>query len=152
MSTSSDGASLTTEPARPKAAARRSVPLTIGLGCGGLILLACLFSGAVFVAVMIGMRSNDVYQLALTAAKADPTVVATLGSPIEPGWFTTGQVNVAGASGHANLEIPISGPRGSATVDARADKSAGKWTFSTLNVRIAGRATPLDLLATSATP
>ena len=53
-------------------------------------------------------------------------------------------------SGEANLDIPISGPRGSGTIAVRASKSDGKWRFSSLNVLISGRSSPLDLLA--ATP
>jgi hypothetical protein len=93
------------------------------------------------------LRSSDAYQLALAAAQREPAVTAVLGAPVRAGWLTTGQINVAGSNGEANLEIPISGPRGSGTIAARANKAAGKWSFTTLNVRISGRSTPLDLLA-----
>jgi Cytochrome oxidase complex assembly protein 1 len=40
-----------------------------------------------------------------------PAVIEALGSPIKEGFFVSGNTNVNGASGEANLSIPISGPR-----------------------------------------
>jgi hypothetical protein len=133
--------------ATPKGAGARSVPLMIGLGCFSVLVIGCLFIVGVFVFVNAAMRSSEAYQLALAAAQRDPSVTAVLGAPVSAGWLTTGQVNVTGASGDASLEIPISGPRGSGTIAVRAHKAAGKWSFSSLNVRVSGRATPLNLLA-----
>ena len=149
MSPSND-ASSATEPVRPKTAGGRHLPLKIGLGCFAVLVMGGLFIAGLLVITTAAMRSSDAYQLALAAAQRDPAITAELGAPIHAGWLTTGQINVSGSSGEANLEIPISGPRGSGTIAARANKSAGKWRFSSLNVRISGRTTPLDLLA--ATP
>jgi hypothetical protein len=146
----SNDASSATEPARPKAAGGRHLPLTLGLGCFGVLVMGCLFIAGLFIITNVAMRSSDAYQLALAAAKREPSVAAVLGAPVRAGWFTTGQINVSGSSGEANLEIPISGPRGAGTIAVCANKSAGKWSFSSLNVRISGRSTPIDLLA--ATP
>lgn len=151
MNQSNDAASSATEPARSKAAGSRNVPLAIGLGCFGVLVMGCLFIAGVFVIASAAMRSSDAYQLALAAAQREPSVVARLGTPVRAGWFTTGHTSVAGPRGEASLEIPISGPRGSGTVTVRANKSAGKWSFSCLSVAISGRSTPIDLLA-AATP
>ena len=133
------------QPARPQSWLSRHTGLAIGIGCFGLLGFACLFFVAIFGVVGVAMRSSDPYQVALSAASHDPAVIAELGAPIEPGWFTSGQINVAGPTGHANLSIPISGPRGSGTIGVVADKTAGKWTFSTLSVAVEGRATAIDL-------
>ena len=146
----SNHAAWAVEPARPKAASGRNLPLTIGLGCFGLLVVAGIFIAGVLTIASTAMRSSDAYQLALAAAQREPSVTAALGAPVSAGWLTTGQVNVTGSSGYANLEIPISGPHGSGKIAVHANKSAGKWTFSSLNVHISGRSTPLDLLA--ATP
>jgi hypothetical protein len=146
----SNDASSATEPARSKTASGRNLPLKIGLGCFGLLVMGGLFIASLLVITTAAMRSSDAYQLALAAAQRDPSTTAVLGAPVRAGWLTTGQINVTGSSGEANLEIPISGPRGSGTIAVRANKSAGKWRFTTLDVRISGRSTPLDLLA--ATP
>jgi hypothetical protein len=55
-----------------------------------------------------------------------------LGTPIEPGSFVSGNLSVSGASGEAELVIPISGPKGKGTLVARATKRAGEWRFSML--------------------
>jgi hypothetical protein len=140
-------------PPRPQSWLSRHTGLAIGIGCFGLVLLACLFIGGIFTFISTMMRSSDPYKVALSAAAHDPVVVAALGTPIEAGWFTSGQINVSGPTGHANLSIPISGPRGSATVAVVADKAAGTWTYRTLAVAVEGRAAAVDLLpALPATP
>jgi hypothetical protein len=84
-------------------------------------------------------------------AREHPQVTEALGTPIEPGWYVGGeissQVNVSGSSGEANLQIPISGPKGEANLYVEAEKAAGRWTYSTLIVDVAGQDEPIDLLA-----
>lgn len=48
--------------------------------------------------------------------------------------------------GHADLEIPISGPNGKATLYATARKSAGVWTFEVLQVEFAKDNERADLI------
>ena len=60
--------------------------------------------------------------------------------------FLSGKTNVNGASGEADLAIPISGPKGKAKVYAVATKRAGRWTYSTLEVAVDGRNDRIDLL------
>jgi hypothetical protein len=50
-----------------------------------------------------------------------------LGSPVEAGWFVTGNTKTNGPSGEANISFSVSGPRGSGTVYAYALKRMGKW-------------------------
>lgn len=144
------GAPPTVPPAQPQKASGRRMPLLIGVGCLGVLVMGCLFIAGIFAVSFAALRSSDAYELALAAAQHDPSVTAALGTPVRAGWFTTGQINVSGANGDANLDIPLSGPRGSGTLAVSAHKSAGKWTFSTLNVRISGAPAPLDLLPAAA--
>jgi hypothetical protein len=58
-------------------------------------------------------------------------------------------VTVSGPSGDASLAIPISGSRGSGTINVSAQKSGGRWTFSVLNVSISGRRAPIDVIPKS---
>jgi Cytochrome oxidase complex assembly protein 1 len=127
-----------------------SVGLAMGFGCGGAVFMASLFILGILAFVTVTMRSSEAYQQALTAAQRDPAVVAALGAPVEAGWFTKGRLEVSGATGHASLTIPVTGPRGSGQIDVVADKAAGKWTFRTLSVQVSGGATPLDLLPPAA--
>ena len=99
------------------------------IGCGGAILLAGLFGAAVVFFVFTLMKSSEPYKETMRRAQQDIRVTAKLGSPIKPGWFMTGEINTSGSSGHANLSIPLEGPKGKATAYVEADKVAGKWKY-----------------------
>lgn len=126
----------------------RNKPVAIVLGSVGLLVVATLLFGGMLLAIALtALRSSDAYQLALSTATRDLSVVAELGPPVQAGWFTTGRITVGGSSGDASLAIPITGSRGSGTLNVSAQKSGGRWTFSVLNVDVSGRPTPIDLLA-----
>jgi len=95
------------------------------------------------------MKSTDVYKEALARAKANPAVIDSLGSPIKQGFLISGNTNVNGASGEANLSIPISGPNGKGTIYVAANKSLGRWNYSGLVVEIAKTHERIDLLRSS---
>lgn len=146
MTSAAGSSPLTFQSARPKA----PVGLLVALACGGVFVGACLLAAAIFAASLTALRTSGAYQLALSTATRAPAVVAALGAPVQAGWLTLGQVEVTAAGGRANLEIPVSGPRGAGTIRACASKGAGKWTLTCLTVHVAGRSAPLQLVA--ATP
>ena len=92
------------------------------------------------------MKSTDVYKDALERAKANSAVIEALGSPIAEGFLVSGNTNVNGAYGEANLSIPISGPDGKGTIYVAANKSLGRWNYSGLIVEIAKTHRRIDLL------
>ncbi len=96
------------------------------------------FFVCIFVLVFSVIKSSDAYRTALDRAKNDDRVVAALGTPIHDGLVPSGKTNVSGPSGEADLAIPISGPKGKATIYVVGKKSAGKWDFSKLVVQIDG--------------
>jgi hypothetical protein len=53
---------------------------------------------------------------------------------------------VNGATGEANLSIPISGPEGKGTIYVKAQKSLGRWSYSDLVVEIQKTGQRIDLL------
>ena len=114
-------------------------------GCGGCLLIVGAFVAIILVVVFGAIRSSDVYKGALTRAQSDPRVVAALGTPIEAGMIVGGNVNVNGGTGNAEINFPISGPKGKATVYAEARKSAGDWQYSVLTVKLADGSS-IDLL------
>jgi hypothetical protein len=121
----------------------------VPVGCLASVIVTAGFMSLVGFGVysLFGlMKSSDAYQDAVAAAKADPAVQQALGTPIEEGWFMSGSININGASGDADLSIPISGPNGTATIYVVAEKSAGQWTFSTLEVEIKTTNTRIDLI------
>jgi Cytochrome oxidase complex assembly protein 1 len=99
-----------------------------------------------FVAVIFGaMRSSDAYVGALGRSRASPAVVAALGTPIEPGFFVTGTINLTDSTGRAELAIPISGPKADATISVEATKALGVWHFNHLVVQIVQTGRRIDL-------
>lgn len=111
------------------------VPL---LGCGGLITL-------ILVSVLGAIKSSEVYADALAKAKAHEEVKALLGEPIEAGFWVIGNLEVSGQAGSADLKIPLTGPKGSATLNVVAMKAAGRWQYSVLEVQPAGAGARIDL-------
>jgi hypothetical protein len=111
-----------------------------------MLLLAASFVVVILSIVFGAMKSSDVYKAALATAKADPRVINALGSPIEPGFFVSGNTNVSGSSGDADLTVPISGPNGKGTIYLVASKFAGKWTFSRLVVEVEITGEKIDLI------
>lgn len=119
-----------------------------------LLCVFCLgfFAGvlALFMWVLFGaMRSSDVYTTAMQRARDNPQVVAALGTPIEPAWYLTGNLETSDTSGNADLQIPISGPKGEGELAIAAKKTAGQWTYSTLIVEVDGQRAAIDLLPES---
>jgi hypothetical protein len=110
-------------------------PLLIG-GCFAAFLVLVVFSA---------LKQTDVYKTAVARAKADPRVMAALGTPIEEGWYLSGKTNVNGGSGDADISVPISGPKGKGTIYAVATKSAGEWTYSKLQMKIDSTGETIDL-------
>ena len=91
------------------------------------------------------LKSTEVYKSAVTRAKADPRVTEAIGTPINEGLFISGHSEAVGGSGKSDVSIPISGPKGKATIYAVANKSAGEWKFNKLVVRIEPTAETIDL-------
>lgn len=122
------------------------VPVTLVcmllLGAGVIALIVTLVMGTV--------KSSTPYTMALAQAKADPAVIAELGTPIEAGWYVTGSISTSGQNGNADLSIPIHGPNKSATLHVIALKSAmvagmEDWKITKLEMTVDGRSEPIDL-------
>ncbi|WP_447940886.1 cytochrome c oxidase assembly factor Coa1 family protein [Pseudoxanthomonas mexicana] len=100
------------------------------------LFVACVIG---FVALVFGiLRSTPPYPQAVARAQADPSVIAALGEPINTGWFVQGRTSTSGASGEAELAIPLVGSRADGTLYVVAKKSAGEWRYETLAVNVDG--------------
>jgi len=117
------------------------VPVVI---IGGLAALAAAVLG---IATMVFgmMKSSDAYKTAVLRANNDPRVISAMGAPVTEGLLVTGNINLNNDSGAANLAIPLSGPKGSGVIRVEATKSGGVWTYSTLEVVVAGTGEKIDL-------
>ena len=114
-------------------------------GLGALILFIG-FGALIAYFVFSLAKSSEVYQAAVAKAKTNAAVTEALGSPLEEGFFVTGNINVSGSSGEADLAIPISGPKGKGTLFVAAARSEGRWTVSTLVATISATGERINLL------
>lgn len=119
----------------------------VPLGCLGTAVMFVGFIAAIFMVVLGAMRTSDAYQVATATARQDPAVIDALGEPIEVGWLVSGNINVSGPSGEADLSVPLSGPRSSGTLYIVADKVAGEWIFERMEVALADSTQRVDLLS-----
>ena len=111
------------------------MPVLFMGGCG---LLAFLFATGI-------IKQSDAYKIALARAQANPAVIEAIGSPISQTGVVSGNSNVSGAVGEANLSIRLSGPKGKATPYVEAKKSADRWLFQSMVVKIEKTGNRIDL-------
>lgn len=120
---------------------RRTALRTVALGVLALGVAGALVVGGVAAL----LRTANPFSLAFERARAHPALTAELGEPIEPGWLPSGRIQVDDDGGSAQLEIPVSGPRGEARLHVDATRRGGEWTLLELRAVLAdGRS--LDLL------
>jgi hypothetical protein len=124
------------------------VPTGCCLGSLMGIVLAIAIFGMGIVGLISGvgkiLKSSEPYQTAVARAKANEKVVAALGTPIDDS-FPMGKVNTNNDTGDADLSIPLSGPKGKATVYVVGTRSGGVWTYSKMSVTITGSGEEVDL-------
>ena len=116
------------------------------VGCLGMLAAGAVVIVLVVTLLFGSLKSSEVYKQALGKATANPTIISELGEPIEAGWLASGSLSVNGSSGEADLSIPISGPKKSATIYAVARKSVGQWQYTRLEVEVQDRPLRIKLL------
>ncbi len=144
-----------TTPIEPKAKGNwwtRNWKWFVPTGCLTIVVLFVAFVGSIVVIVFSAIKSTDPYKDAFAKARIHPAVIEALGSPIKEGFFVSGNTSVNGATGEANLSIPISGPKGKGTIYVKAEKSLGRWSYSDLIVEIQKTGHRIDLLKGPAPP
>ncbi len=115
-------------------------------GCLGGVVLCAGFVTILVTAVFGLLKSSEPYEHAVAQAKAHSAVESALGAPLEEGTFVTGNIKISGASGQADMAIPISGPGGDGTIYVIATRTAGQWAYATLVVEIEETDERIDLL------
>lgn len=117
---------------------QRNLKWLIAAGITLCLLTLALFVGGVMLLASTAMRSNDVHRTAMARVAAHPEAQARLGTPVEPGFFASGSIEVNPRSGSADLGIPVSGPEGAGTISVVARKRGGEWYFDTLQLETPG--------------
>lgn len=112
------------------------------------VWLGLSVSGAVVAFVL--MTNSDAAKLAIAAAESNAALSERLGQPMKTGWFISGKIEVTPASGHAELAIPVSGPRSRGTIYSESRKRAGVWQLDFLEFVDKKSGEHLNLLASDA--
>jgi hypothetical protein len=115
-------------------------------------LLLVLFVAGVLVLVEVAFQNSEVSKQAAAIARANPQVRQLLGEPITVGTIILGNIHINGSAGHAELAIPISGPKGKGVIHAVANERAEVWRFAFLRVSIEGLGEPIGLLPAQPPP
>lgn len=115
-------------------------------GCVSILLIFVLFIAGIFFGVTSMMTNSDAYKGAMIQVQHNKLVIEKLGTPIESDGMTSGSINTTNNdSGNCNLQIPIKGPKGKATLFIIAEKR-GTWKYSEMTVFIKATKEKIDLL------
>ena len=118
-------------------------------GCSiAIVAISVLFVGGLLTLIFGAIKSTDAYKTGIRAMH-DPRVEQKLGAPVEAGWFPGGSISTNGASGSADLRIPVKGSARKGAIYVVGKKSAGEWTYQKLVLRVDGEQQSLDLLDTA---
>ncbi|HUR79429.1 MAG TPA: cytochrome c oxidase assembly factor Coa1 family protein [Thermoanaerobaculia bacterium] len=117
----------------------------VGCGCGAVIVAGIAFVAFIVFVVFAAMRSADPYKDGLERARGDARVQQALGTPIEPGWFLSGNIKTENNSGDCDIVIPLHGPKQKGSVRVVGTKDGGHWTYTKMLVTPAS-GPPIDLL------
>jgi hypothetical protein len=98
------------------------------------------------------LRNSDPVRLALAKARTNASVLEQIGQPIHEGWLVKGKLHTTDTSGHAELSIPIDGPKGKGAIDLVADKNLSTWSFSKLQVAPENGTARINLLESGPVP
>ena len=115
-------------------------------GCVSILLIFVMFIASIFFGVTSMMTNSDAYKGAMTEAQKNKLVIEKLGTPIEDDGMTSGSINTTNNDGgNCNLQIPIKGPKGKATLFVVAEKK-GTWKYSEMTVFVKATKEEIDLL------
>ncbi len=128
---------------------RSAVGKGVLIGCGGcavvLLGIAGVFS-AIFFGVFAAIGKSDAVAEVMKRADESKVVREQLGTPLQRGWLTTGNIETANGSSSAELQIPIEGPKGSGRIEVDGYKRGNEpWVFTVLDVLIDSTSERIDL-------
>ena len=128
---------------------RSAVGKGVLIGCGGcavvLLGIAGVFS-AIFFGVFAAIGKSDAVAEVMKRAGESKVVREQLGTPLQRGWLTTGNLETANGSSSAELQIPIEGPKGSGRIEVNGyQRGSEPWVFTVLDVLIDSTSERIDL-------
>lgn len=138
------------DPTVVRAENRSAVGKGVLIGCGGCAVvvlgIAAVFA-AIFFGVIAAVGNSDAVAEVLKRAESSDAVRREIGTPLERGWMTSGNLETANGSSSAELHIPVTGPKSSGEIHAVGFKRGDEpWVFTLLEVEVDGVADRINLL------
>lgn len=115
-------------------------------GCLTLIVLAILGIGTFFYGVTKAMTNSEPYEHAMKMTQNSAEVVIAIGDNIQKDGMSSGAVSHNNGVSEADLEIPIAGSKGQATVVVKAIKEGDQWIYEEFCVLIKDTQQQINLL------
>jgi hypothetical protein len=106
------------------------------------------WAGLIFVVVflptciavpMTAMKRSDAFSMSLSEIQRNEQLIEELGEPIEAGLFVTGNIQISGPDGEAELQYSVEGSRAEGQAFVYARKHAGLWELKELVVETPGK-------------
>jgi len=127
----------------PSRSSGKSVSMIVILVVALLVGIPLCTCGGCFVAIYFGVsgiiKGSEPFQEGMARAGQNAEVIEGLGEPLSAGMLLQGNIELDNDSGHCDLSIPISGPRGSGTLRVRGTRAGGRWTYQEMRVEMEGR-------------
>ncbi len=134
------------QPSSPSPVKRRSwLWFILPAGCLTVLLVCCGGFSAFFYGVMGILKSSPPYQIGLERAKGNPEVKEALGEPIAASFIVAGSVDLDNDNGNADLNFPITGPKGTGSVHVKGTKNNGVWSYEEISVTLPNSGKSIDL-------
>ena len=133
--------------AAPKAGSGASSCVKWGCGCSLLFII--VFIGGCGSLAYWGfqeLKQSTPIRKALDVAGSHPEVQKQLGVPLEMTWIFSGSMNFENDDGHANVEIPVAGPKGAGVIHVHGEKRDGEWIFTKMACVVDGSGQVIDFL------
>ena len=118
---------------------------TVGCGCVVLILVCIGGLVALFKVGFHYLQTSAPFEYPIELASDHPVISRSLGLPIEAGYMLTGSIDFNNDDGNVDMQYPISGPRGEATMTVKGIKTDGVWEFRVITCRLEDSQEIIDL-------
>jgi lipopolysaccharide export LptBFGC system permease protein LptF len=117
--------------------------------CFGIVISMVAFVAAIFLISTAFIKSSETYQQALIRVRSNEAAVRRLGEPIEAGWFLNWRIKISNGSTIVYVWIPVSGPKRSGTIHARASREEGRWVSQSFTLEVKGERERINLTTDS---
>jgi hypothetical protein len=114
------------------------------VGCLGLIGSCGCLTVALIALGFASAKSSTPYEQALSIAKSDSEVQATLGQPIESSFSMQSSIRMGDGQSTAEFSVPLHGSKTDGVLRIEATKSGKDWEYQVLQVEVPGQE-PIDL-------